>query len=541
MIESDQATAAVEDAKVVRGSVTERFVATALYRFGLTVLVVVAWWQGRGLWFYSDEWNVIATHYAGNWTQGFNGQWLFVPTLIFWVLLKIFGLFTYWPFRLVGLAWYVALVIVFHNWAKRRVRPFVAALAALALAWYPTGWNVVMMPLLMNFTIPCVMLFASWILLERDDRRSDGWVAVCLLVGVLSSNVGLVVCLIIAVEFLLARAPWRRWLVFVPAAVVWVPWFLIWYEPISKRAAVTHAAHWGTGLTENYALAFFSGWRIGQWIWLVALTAIAIWALRERRWNPRAIGILAGLAFFVAGASFRAADFHIPVPPDPNWYLWFYSVLVAALLVELLRGVRVHLGLLGLVALVLAVGAFHLNRSLADFHDNGIRLKANARTWFAAADAMGTRAPADATMAVNIVQLPVGDYTNLRRARGSLAPGVTLTELGDEATRQSVDAWMTTMLNIRIVPGAGPGRSCRPAPSVHGSSGSGLPAGARVRVTTRGDASTLRLRRFASGFSAASIGTVSPHQKVHFTVPTDNSSLPWYLQASGDAEVSVCE
>ncbi len=528
------------DALVVRASTTERFFSALVFWGGLGLLIASAWWYGRGLWFYSDEWNVIAVHHSGHWTEGFNGQWLLIPTLFFRVLLEIFGLFTYWPFRLVGLAWYTALIIVFHSWARRRIRPAAAALAALAIAWYSTSWNVVMMPLLMNFTIPCVMLFAVWMLLDRDDRRSDGWAAACLLVGMLSSNVGLVVCVIIGVEFLVARTRWWRWWIFLPAAVVWVPWYLIWYEPIGKRAAVTHAVHWGIGLTENYAKGFFAGWRAGQWIWLAVLIAVAVWALWQRRWNARSIGIVVGLAFFVAGASFRAADFHIPIPPDPNWYLWLYSVLVAALLVEVGRGERVPLSWLGAVAVIVAISASQLHGSLADFHSGGLVGKRNARTWFAAADALGDKASPDATMTVNIVPLPVADYTSLRRDMGSLAPDVTLTQLGDESTRQTVDAWMIGQLGVTIEPGPGPRTVCRPASGAGGPWGTGLPRGAEVRVTTHGRAADLRLRRFAGGFSPSPFGRIEPHQTAHFTIPSDHSTLPWHLQVDGGADVQVC-
>jgi len=529
------------DEHVGRASATERLFSAWVFWCGLALLVASAWWYGRGLWFYSDEWNIIAVHHSGHWTEGFNGQWLLIPTLFFRILLEIFGLFTYWPFRLVGLAWYTALIVVFHNWARKRVRPAAAALAALAIAWYSTSWNVVMMPLLMNFTIPCVMLFAVWMLLDRDDRRSDIWAAVCLLVGMLSSNVGLVVCVIIGVEFAVSRTRWRRWWIFLPAAVVWVPWYLIWYEPISKRAAVTHAAHWGIGLTENYAKGFFAGWRVGQWIWLAVLIAVAIWALWQRRWNARSIGLAVGTVFFVTGASFRAADFHIPIPPDPNWYLWFYSVLVAALLVELGRGERVPLSWLAAVAVVVAISAAQLHGSLADFHSNGLLLKRNARTWFAAADALGDQASPDATMGVNIVQLPVRDYTSLRRDLGSLAPGVTLAQLGDEGTRRTVDAWMVSQLGVTVEPGSGPRKVCRPAPGASGPWGAGLPRGAEVRITTRDGSGDVRLRRFAGGFSPTPFARIEPQHTVHFAVPSDHSSVPWHVQVDGGAEVQVCE
>lgn len=521
-------------------STLERRLSAWVFGLGLAFLVASAWWYGRGLWFYSDEWNVIAVHHSGHWTQGFNGQWLLIPTAFFWVLLKAVGLFTYWPFRFVGLAWYVALIVFFHAWARRRVRPFAAAIGALAIAWYSTSWNVVMMPLLMNFTIPAAMLFASWLLLARDTRRGDIGVAGCLVVGVLSSNVGLVVGLMLAVEFLVARVRWRRWWVFVPAVVVWVPWFLIWYEPISKRAKVTHAAHWGMGLTENYARGFFSGWRVGQWVWLAALIAVGVWALARRRWTPRAIGVLAGTAFFVAGASFRAADFHIPIPPDPNWYLWFYSVCVAALLIELVGEVRVHPGVLAGLAVVVLVGGFHLHRSLAEFHSNGLQLAGNARTWFVAVDALGTKVPGDATLPINIVQLPVADYERLRRDMGSLVPGVTLGDLGDEPTRQAADAWMAVNLGIRIDPGPRPVGSCHGAPEAGSSAGVALPAGAVVRVASGKGPVDLRLRRLASGFGMSTIGRIGPGETAHFTIPRDQSPLRWYLQVSGRASVEVC-
>ncbi|MBS1846643.1 MAG: hypothetical protein JST73_00030 [Actinobacteria bacterium] len=521
-------------------SLIERRAAAGVFWLGLVLLLGSAWWHGRGLWFFSDEWNVIAVHHSGHWMQGFNGQWLLVPTAFFWVLLKVFGLFTYWPFRLVGLAWYAAFVVVMRVWALRRVRPAVATVAVLAAAWYSTSWNVVMMPLLMNFTIPCVMLFASWLLLEREDRRGDVLVAVCLVVGVTSSNVGLVVALILAVEFLVGRTSWRRWWVFIPAAAVWIPWFLIWYEPISKRAAVNHAAHWGIGLTENYAKGFFDGWRFGQWVWLAALVALAVWAAWYRRWNARAIGITVGLGFFVAGAAFRAADFHIPIPPNPNWYLWFYSVLVAALVVELLRGERVPIIAVLAVAVVVAFGGFSLQRSLDEFHTGGVQLVKNNRTWFAGADAVGDRASGDATLGVNIVQLPVKDYATLRRDMGSLVPGVTLADLGDEGTRQAVDAWMAQALGIQLIPGIGAGRSCRVAEDVGTPQGWGVVPGVEVRITSGSAPATVRVRRFATGFPMLPVGQVAAGQTMHLAIPTDNSPIPWHVQVTGGATVLVC-
>ena len=211
------------------------------------------------------------------------------------------------------------------------------------------------------------------------------------------------------------------------------------------------------------------------------------------------------------------------------------------LLVELARGAKIRLSALGAVAVVVFVGAVHLQGSLSDFHSGGVQLAKNARTWFAAADALGTKVPYGSKLAVNIVQLPAEDYALLRRDMGSLAPKATLADLGDEGTRQAADAWMVSGLGVQIIPGQGSGVQCRPAPGVLGSTGSGLPSGAEVQITTHGTSSAVRLRRFAAGFSLNPIGTVGASQAAHFIIPRDNSALPWYVQVTGDADVSVCQ
>ena len=293
------------------------------------------------------------------------------------------------------------------------------------------------------------------------------------------------------------------------------------------------------GLTESYARGFAAGWSVGQWLWLAALTAVLVWASIRRRWNARSIAVLAGLALFVAGASFRAADFPIPVPPDPNWYLWLYSVFVAALLVELCRDVRIPLVLLALLAVPVTAGGVQLHHSLEKFHRGGIAEQPNLRTWFAAADALGPHVAAGATLPVNIIRVPVRDYASLRRDMGSLAPGARLGDLGDEATREAADAWMLENLGVTVHPGPSPADSCRPAGPMS-PGGVRLPAGTGVEITASAQPAEVRFRRFADDFAYSPFATVPPHHTVHLAIPTDVSNLAWYLRVDGGATVSIC-
>ncbi|MEZ5268937.1 MAG: hypothetical protein R2789_10385 [Microthrixaceae bacterium] len=77
----------------------------------VAVLVIVAAWVGRRLWFFSDDWNIFAEYHSGNLLEPFNRHLSLLPAGIYQFLFHTVGVNPYVPYRVVGL---LALVLGFQ-------------------------------------------------------------------------------------------------------------------------------------------------------------------------------------------------------------------------------------------------------------------------------------------------------------------------------------------------------------------------------------------------------------------------------------------
>ena len=57
----------------------------------VAVLVIVAAWVGRRLWFFSDDWNIFAEYHSGNLLEPFNGHLSLLPAGIYQFLFHTVG------------------------------------------------------------------------------------------------------------------------------------------------------------------------------------------------------------------------------------------------------------------------------------------------------------------------------------------------------------------------------------------------------------------------------------------------------------------
>ncbi len=548
VVDDGSGTSSAEDAAAARSDgpdeaaarVRERRLGDAVVAVGLAALLGNALWFGRGLWFYSDEWNVLVTYQNGHWMKGFNGHLSVIPVAVFRLLLAMFGLLHYLPFQLVGLACYLSASVLLYGFARRRVRPLMAAVAALAVAWFPSATTPLLMPLLMNFSIPVALLLAAWWLLDQERPRADAAAALCLLGGVITSGVGLIALLAVVVELAVSRSPWRRWLVIVPAIVVWGAWYLTYYEAVGTSAASGHATHWGFELVSSYANELAAGWTLGRWLVLALLVGFLVESGVRRRWSPRAAGLGVAIVTFVVLSAIRNADLVPLVLPDSDRYLWLVAVLVVCLLVELARGRTVPLGAVAVFAAVVLVGAVHLHHGLQTFQDGGRKQRQSALTWFAAADALGTQADPRSGLRMNFIPVLDGDYLRLAQHYGSPARGVTLSQVASSAASTAADQWMAKQLDPRVLRGPAPSGSCTTLKGTRTRRGARVPAGSTIEVTVGSALVNLRVRRFAPEFSKWSLRLLGAHWVVHLAIPEDHSGIPWYVGTGGAAVVRAC-
>jgi hypothetical protein len=513
-----------------------------VFALGLATLIGYAAWLGRDLWFFSDDWDFIAFHHTGNYLTPYNSHlWLF-PLAIFHTLYVTVGLGSYTPYRVVGLVAYAALGISLFLYARQRVQPLYAALAALSVLWFSTAEFNVLFPLLINFSVPLAATIAIWMLLDRDTWRGDLVAGGFLAVALASNSVGLITFGVVAVELLLLRAPIRRWVPFLVPLGLW----LVWY--VSNRTSIKGPG--GVGTVVRYSLheiqatfaGFAGGWDPGGYVLIVV--AVAVFTLSVVRWrtfNARAGSALAAVAAFALLSSVTRAGFVPPVLATTPRYLWFNAFFLVVALVEVARGRRLPPVVAVVGAAIVIVGAVTLVGNLRTYHRHVVAYAHSVRTYLVATEAIPDQINPRRVLPVSYIPVRVGDYLPAIRHLGSPIRGVGLRDLGSEHDRTTADGWMIHDLNLGFVPiASGPTLGCRALPDA--TAEHGFEARGPTTVVVRAGATPVSwsIRRLAARFGAPA-GQLVAGELGALRIPADHSPLPWHVRIEGTAaSVSTC-
>jgi hypothetical protein len=268
---------------------------------------------GRSQWFYLDEWDFLAGRKAGDLGDLFrphNVHWTTVPVLVYRVLYGLFGLRTYFAYRLiVVLVHLVAAALLLAVMRRAQVRPWIATAAASLFALFGAGWENIVRPFQICFTGALVLGLAHLLLADHDgpiDRRD--WLGLLAgLVGLMTSAIAVPMAVIVGLAVLLRRG-WRLALFHTaPLAACYVAWLLA----IGKNGYTTQ--HWtvsdvirfvATGLRATYsAIGQLPGAGIG--VAGVLIVGLAI-ALRQRAQSGQLrtlgapVGLLSGSVIMLA-------------------------------------------------------------------------------------------------------------------------------------------------------------------------------------------------------------------------------------------------
>ena len=300
-----------------------------------------------------------------------------------------------------------------------------------------------------------------WMLLERDRRGCDIGASALVALALATSSVGLLTVMTVVAELVLRRERrWWRWAVFAPPIVLWVIWYVAY-----------NAGHTGAGGTVGSVASFayhqflatFVGLAAGSQVggvvvFCVTVTVIAAAIARWRAFD-RTAGISHGdVRRLPAAERDRPERRRREVPcarqiaPDSERFVWVDGVLVLCLLVQCLRGRRVHAVAVAGVLVVLVANAAVLADRLVDYRSAAVSNGRNARTAFVAVDALGDRADPDRPLPLGFIPVPTHGYQSLARHFGSPVAGVPPSQLGDAPTRRLADGWMVHDLGLRLGP-----------------------------------------------------------------------------------------
>ena len=540
-----------------------------LDRAGLVVAVVsvaalvgLAAGLGRRLWFFSDDWNILADYHDGGLLEPFNGHLSLLPAGAYQLVARTLGTGSYLPYRLLGLAALVILGFQLIRALSERlawspVGSWYVALAVSAVMWNPRGVTNVMFPFLMNFSIPIAALLAIWWHLDRGRLRNDVAASVWLAAALATSGLGVMTLGAVVVELVLSRASWRRWLVLSPGPVLWAVWFL------SNRGS----SAWSTDLVEvlSYAgrmllgatTSLVAGWELGGVLLAVALAGVvALGALRWRSLDARALAALAAPLGFALSTALTRLDIVPQIPPDELRYSWSIAAYLVVAVVVLWRPdewVRSHrpvaLGASALAAVVVVIGAVQLVDDMGEWADTVAAARPGLTAVLRATEAIGAeRIDPERVLPLSYVPVTAGGYLDAVAAVGSPVDGAPARVASENGL--NADQLLVEQLDVSLRPASG-GCAVPGVSTTLGAEPFDVAAGAELRIRdVPVDAPEPALSRFAAqDYAVALTWPVPPAELgpegLALVLPDDvegsaTTALPYRLTLPAGATLEVC-
>jgi hypothetical protein len=450
-------------------------------------------------------------------------------------------------------------VLVFV-YASPRVGSVPALWGATLMAFLGPGWQNIVWPFQIGWSISLAAGVATLLFLDREGRRGDVLACVCIAVALASSGLGVAIALGVTVELLLRRRVVRGlWIVVLPLIPYGV-WWLV-YRPggivkenidqtlrfVADSAAGSLSALTGLvrpGMPELDALQW------GRPLAAVAALALVWLLMRYPRIPPRVAGLLTIVFAFWLLTGLRRAMLQ---QPDASRYLYVGALFVLLLAVELARGRRATSTTLAVVSVLVAAVAV---TNAGTLRDAGRYLRAQAA--FARADLAALDIARDRVGSGYVAHFPGFPFILLdaQRYRDAAAadgtPAYSLEELrtAPEPARALADTELIRAdgLTLRAAPGgtAGAKGACaelRP-PAVR--SGATIPSveatvpTAGVLIETTGSPARVQVRRFAPTFASLPRDTIERSSAAVLRPGADTAPDRWRVRVSAQERVSVC-
>jgi len=196
-------------------------------------------WLGRGMTFFSDEWEIIVERPISldSFLRPFNEHWLGVTTFVYRSLVESIGLTSYLPYLAVLLSLHVVVVLEVYVLARRSGGAVLGALAAVIVAALGSGFENLYWAMQMGFVGAIALGLGAVIVVDQRVTVPRLVMASALLtIGMMTSGFGIFMLAFAGLDAILR--PERRKLVaalVVPACI-----YLAWYLAYGRSGLATH-------------------------------------------------------------------------------------------------------------------------------------------------------------------------------------------------------------------------------------------------------------------------------------------------------------
>ncbi len=274
-------------------------------------MIVILVWVGRWLTVWFDEWNFI----FGRQTLGANmflvphvDGFVAVPAAVYYVILHVWGLSSYYPFLVADWLAHFACVGLLGYIVSRKSGVLVGLMAALSLLFLGSAYEALLQPFQMQYLFSAAGGLLAFALLDREGRRPWHYVVAgaALLGAIASSGVGPIITGMVFVWALLKRDRAAA-LTALPALVVYGIWYVGWFAYLHRVAGtgenlplVPIELLYGLGA----AIVGVLGLPPMRFAWLGAALGIAVlvglaYVARKRGLRPTPLAVAAVFALVV--------------------------------------------------------------------------------------------------------------------------------------------------------------------------------------------------------------------------------------------------
>jgi hypothetical protein len=547
----------------------DRIAALVLAAGGL-VSFLLSLWLTRGLTFHGDDF----LYFIAN--RGFdfrvligphNGNLIFVPRLLYAVVLALGGVRDYIVFRLLEGLGVVLVSALFFALARRHVGAGAALAVSFILLFFGSAWQDTVDPVGLAHVYGVAAGLGALLALEGPGRRRDALACALLVVAVVTFSTALSFVFAALIGVLLGPERWRRvWIVAVPVAV-YAAWFAapkLDHTPFTSGtgfalrnvdlvpAYFLHAARSVTDALTGLGYSFTNpaSYTIDA-PWGYLLTALIVLGVAwrfglRRRPVPRAFWVALALLVAYWGSSAMVSDV-LTRGPDQNRYMYDGGVIVLLVLVTAASGWRPGPGalwaLFGVVALCL-IGNVALLRAGGDYLRSST---ASDRAMLAAVDlARGHVLPNFAPQGEPLLTFlddiagGSGPYLAAARRNGSFAFTPAELRMQSEPVRELADRNLVAALRLGLAstPVAGvAGAQCLPVKDHPQPLDLTVRSPGVLLRSTR--AEEVSVRRFAI-LAAVPVGSLGARRYAALRIAPDNAPQPWHVELPTGNGVSVC-
>lgn len=512
-----------------------------------------------GLNFMLDDWAFVIGREDGNigdFLDPHNEHISVIPVAIYKVFLAIFGMGSPWPLHVFSVALFMLAVGVLFFYLKPLSGEPLALLGCAVILFLGSAWEDLLWIFQLGFSISLASGIGALIMLRRKDRKGDRLACLLLVVCILSTSLGIPFMAGAAVDLLLRREGFRKflsciWIVAIPAAVYAI-WWLGWGHTAESGLSVDNAIGAPKYVFEAFRLnigiltgAFEVDGAKG--IDLMRFLAVALiaftfgWLYRQRRLPaPLLVAIAIGLAFWglaalnqIQGREFNASRYLLPG-----------AVFVLMMLAGALDGHRVRLRYVGAVAAVAAVAvATNIHAMSGGYNDVFKPLSDKGIAGLTALDIARLGEEPDAYVGVNYNDTALIDsreYYDAEDKYGS--PAWDSGEIAESsgAAREKIDQTLVVSLPVtsEVKGRRTPTGTCvRTEATREGSETLPIP-GPRFAVRPRANA-FISMQRYGDE-GVLSLLAAEGGKTTIVDVPKDNSSRPWRVGFLGEGRVLLC-